>query len=35
MFLPDIFKAAMRIVVDDFNSPSHRISGDRKWTVVS
>jgi hypothetical protein len=28
MFLPDIFKAAMDIVVDDFDSPSRRIDGD-------
>lgn len=30
-FRPDVFKAAMIIIVDDFDSPSHRRSGDRDW----
>jgi hypothetical protein len=34
MFQPDIFKSAMDIVVDNFDSPSRRIGGDRKSGAV-
>ena len=33
-FSPDVFEAAMNLVVDHIKSPSHRISGDGKRTVV-
>lgn len=34
MFRPDIFKTTMYIIIDDFDSPSSRIGGGRKWAAV-
>ena len=31
---PDVFKTAMFIVFDDFDSPSHRIRGNYKWRIA-
>ena len=34
MFQPDIFKAAMNLVIDDFDLPSPRIGGDGKYAIT-